>query len=994
MSKQKKQHTGLHRVLLVLTSILLVVALAANVAGVYFAETIDNYVTGTHLDTSEKATAAVMETGEKVAERIAAEGAVLLKNDGALPLASDVTKVNVFGWGSTQWLGSGSGSGRVVSTDTGLLDALEAAGIDYNSELTDMYKAFQPERPYASNQVGTLNSWPEQSCRLYEPDINDTDYYTTTMLENAKAFSDTAIVVFNRFAGESNDCPQVQYKQTTKDGDIIVDESRTYLDLSTEEEDLLTYVGENYENVIVLLNTGNVMAVGQVESIPGVDACLMVGLTGTNAATAIPKLLWGDINPSGRTADTWAYRFDTAASYANAGLNGVGVYSNADGLYPADGTTMGNLGESNYPYTQVSYVDYAEGIYVGYKWYETADAEGYWDTVSNEYGNGYEGVVQYPFGYGLSYTDFDWEVTDASANVTSLTKDGEVTVKVKVTNKGSVAGKDVVELYYTAPYITGEIEKSSVELGAFAKTEELQPGESQELTLTIPVENMASYDAYDSNHNGFAGYELDAGDYIFTVRHDAHTVDDDANATIVCTLSANVQYPTDKVTGAEVSNKFTGSDAVDGVSLDGIDSEQNIVYLTRADFEGTFPKENVDTRAMTDNVKALNLYTAEMAEDFIKDTDEPVTTGAKNGLKVEEDGYITELGYQLGKNYDDPQWDSLLDQLTKEEMENLYLHGYVRNNELPSIGKPTTREVDGPSQAGSFNQASFGTGYPNAGTMAQTWNAELAGIYGQSIGQQAAHLGYDGLYAPATNMHRSPFDGRNYEYYSEDSLLSGTMCGKTVEGSKQAGIYMYVKHFICNDGESGMYRDAVYTWMTEQALREIYLKPFQMLVEDYGATALMSSYNRIGAVWAGGSEALLTSILRDEWGFHGAVVTDYSDHQNYMNGDQSLRAGGSLWMDGWLSNGAFFCETSSNTYMQQLRRAAKNVIYMYLNARAVNQDYAQTVDASILKPATIPNFAWWKCVLGAVDVVVVLLFALSVRAVAKDKKRKGENGGI
>ena len=428
-----------------------------------------------------------METGEKVAEQIAAEGAVLLKNDGALPLASDVTKVNVFGWGSTQWLGSGSGSGRVVSTDTGLLDALEAAGIDYNSELTDMYKAFQPERPYASNQVGTLNSWPEQSCRLYEPDINDTDYYTTTMLENAKAFSDTAIVVFNRFAGESNDCPQVQYKQTTKDGDIIVDESRTYLDLSTEEEDLLTYVGENYENVIVLLNTGNVMAVGQVESIPGVDACLMVGLTGTNAATAIPKLLWGDINPSGRTADTWAYRFDTAASYANAGLNGVGVYSNADGLYPADGTTMGNLGESNYPYTQVSYVDYAEGIYVGYKWYETADAEGYWDTVSNEYGNGYEGVVQYPFGYGLSYTDFDWEVTDASANVTSLTKDGEVTVKVKVTNKGSVAGKDVVELYYTAPYITGEIEKSSVELGAFAKTEELQPGESQELTLTIPV---------------------------------------------------------------------------------------------------------------------------------------------------------------------------------------------------------------------------------------------------------------------------------------------------------------------------------------------------------------------------------------------------------------------------------------------------------------------------------------------------------------------------
>ena len=715
--------------------------------------------------------------------------------------------------------------------------------------------------------------------------------------------------------------------------------------LTDGEEAMLEIVCRHFSRTVVILNVGNIIDMSFVDRYEP-SSVLYIWQGGMEGGSGAVDVITGKVPASGRLSDTIAYHIDDYPSTRNFGCEDT--------------------------------IRYEEDIYVGYRYFETFAKE----------------KVRYPFGYGLSYTDFDWEVTDASANVTSLTKDGEVTVKVKVTNKGSVAGKDVVELYYTAPYITGEIEKSSVELGAFAKTEELQPGESQELTLTIPVENMASYDAYDSNHNGFAGYELDAGDYIFTVRHDAHTVDDDANATIVCTLSANVQYPTDKVTGAEVSNKFTGSDAVDGVSLDGIDSEQNIVYLTRADFEGTFPKENVDTRAMTDNVKALNLYTAEMAEDFIKDTDEPVTTGAKNGLKVEEDGYITELGYQLGKNYDDPQWDSLLDQLTKEEMENLYLHGYVRNNELPSIGKPTTREVDGPSQAGSFNQASFGTGYPNAGTMAQTWNAELAGIYGQSIGQQAAHLGYDGLYAPATNMHRSPFDGRNYEYYSEDSLLSGTMCGKTVEGAKQAGIYMYVKHFICNDGESGMYRDAVYTWMTEQALREIYLKPFQMLVEDYGATALMSSYNRIGAVWAGGSEALLTSILRDEWGFHGAVVTDYSDHQNYMNGDQSLRAGGSLWMDGWLSNGAFFCETSSNTYMQQLRRAAKNVIYMYLNARAVNQDYAQTVDASILKPATIPNFAWWKCVLGAVDVVVVLLFALSVRAVAKDKKRKGENGGI
>ena len=993
-AKAKRPHPVLHRVLLVLTSILLVVLFAANIACAIFAKTIDQYVTGTRLDTTEKATADVLAHGEEVAEQIEAEGMVLLQNkDNVLPLSQDVKQVNVFGWGSTQWLGGGSGSGRVVSTDTGLLQALEVAGISCNTELTQMYTDFQSERPYASNMVGTLNSWPEQSCRLYEPDINDTNYYTQQMLDNAKAYSDTAIVVLTRFSGESNDCPQVQYKQVTKDGEIITDETRTYLDLSTEEENLLTYVGQNYQNVIVLLNSGNILSVGQIETIPGVDACLTVGLTGTNAATAIPKVLWGEINPSGRTADTWAYDFATAASYANAGANGVGAYTNADGLYPADGTVCGNLGsDANYAYDQVSYVDYAEGIYVGYKWYETADAEGYWDEVSNQYGTGYDGVVQYPFGYGLSYTTFDWKVTRAPANGTALTKDGQVEVTVQVTNTGSVAGKDVVELYYTAPYITGEIEKSAVELAAFAKTEILEPGESQELTLTFDVEDMASYDYSDANHNGFAGYELDPGDYIVTVRHDAHTVDDDPAATITLNLAANTQYPTDSTTGAEVSNKFTGDDAMDGVSLDGTDSDQDIVYLTRADFAGTFPKENVDSRPMAENVAALNLYTPEMAQEWVDESDEPITTGAQNGLLVEKDGIMTELGYQLGKNYDDPQWDALLDQLTTDEMLNLTLHGYVKDSELPSIGKATGRAVDGPSQVGSFNQPSFGTGYPSSVAMAQTWNADLATEYGHSLGQEAAHLGYSGLYAPAVNMHRSPFNGRNYEYYSEDSYLSGIMCGRTVEGCKQAGIYCYVKHFLCNDGEAGIFRDGVYIWMTEQTIRETYLEPFRIMVEDYGATGLMTSYNRVGAVWAGGSEALLTGVLRDEWGFNGAVITDYSDHHVFMNGDQSLRAGGSLWMDGWLSDGTYACETSSNSFQQELRRASKNIIYMYLNARAVNQGYcAETGNEAMLKPATVPNFPVWKVALAAADVVVILLFVLALRAVRRDRKEKADS---
>ncbi|MFR8746763.1 glycoside hydrolase family 3 N-terminal domain-containing protein [Gemmiger formicilis] len=525
-----------------------------------------------------------------------------------------------------------------------------------------------------------------------------------------------------------------------------------------------------------------------------------------------------------------------------------------------------------------------------------------------------------------------------------------------------------------------------MELGAFAKTKELQPGESEEVTLTVPVEKMASYDAYDANHNGFAGYELDAGDYIFTVRHDAHTVDDAEKATLTCTLPANVQYPTDSVSGSEVSNKFTGSDAIDGVSLDGSDSDQNITYLTRADFAGTFPKTNTTTRAMTDNVKALNLYTADDANGWINDADEAITTGAKNGLKIEDNGETTDLGFQLGSDFNDPRWDALLDQLTVDEMENLYINAYGGLAELKSVGKQKSKDADGPAQIGGFTGMGAGTGFPSSSTLAQTWNADLAQEEGRTIGTQALQNGYTGWYAPATNMHRSPFNGRNYEYYSEDSLLSGVICGNTVTGANQAGVYTYVKHFICNDGESGIYRDSVYTWMTEQTLRETYLRPFQMLVEDYDAVGLMSSYNRIGAVWAGGSEALLTGILRDEWGFDGAVITDYCDHHSYMNGDQALRAGGSLWMAGF-TGGKMAFETGSNSYLQALRRATKEALYMYLHVRVTNRDYADSIgDTTAVRHAFTTSVFGWRHLVALIDIVAVVLFALAVRGVVIDVK--------
>lgn len=979
--KPRKPHPVLHGIGLVLASLLSVVILVANLALSSMAGIIDGFIGAPSANVSDAVKQDTLADAVALAAQIQGESTVLLQNkDNTLPLAADVTKVNVFGWASTAWLGGGSGSGGVSKTDVDLLAALEAKGIAYNTELTEMYRNFQAGRDY----VRTLSSAPEQSCRLYEPDIDDTNYYTTAMLDAAKAYSDTAIVVLGRLAGESNDCTQQQYKRTTKDGEIVVDESRTYLEPSVEEEKLLAYVGQNYKNVIVLLNTGNVMELGLMETIPGVDAVLAVGLTGQNAASALPAVLWGEVSPTGRTADTWAYDLTTAASYANAGADGVGRYTNADGLYPADGTTSGNF-ESPVAYTQVSYVDYAEGIYIGYKWYETADAEGYWDTVSNEYGTGYEGVVQYPFGFGLSYTDFDWTIVDAPKAGTALDKDSTLSVTVRVTNTGKAAGQDVVQLYYTAPYLPGEIEKSSVELADFAKTKLLQPGESEELTLQLTAYEMASYDALDANRNGFAGYELDPGEYVLSVRHDAHTPDDDANATVALTLGSNVQYPTDPHSGAEVSNKFTGPDAMDGVSLDGSDSAQNIVWLTRADFAGTFPKQNVDERPMTDNVAALNLFDAAQAEAYINEADGPIKTGAKGSLKIEDKNGTTELGYQLGSDYDDPQWDALLDQITVEEMEKMFIQGYGGTSEIKSIGKLKGSDADGPAQIGGFTGMNAGTGFPSSSTLAQSWNRDLAQQMGHTIGTQALQNGYMGWYAPAVNMHRSPFNGRNYEYYSEDSVLSGELCGSTVDGAQKAGTYCYVKHFICNDGESGTYRDSVYLWMPEQALREVYLEPFRTIVEKYDGVGLMTSYNRIGAVWAGGSKALLTGIL-GEWGYHGGIITDYCDHHSFMNGDQALRAGGSLWMSGMMG-GSLAQETSSNSYMQALRRATKDTLYMYLHVRVVNRDYAQALgDDTLLRPVFTKPALGWRHLVAVIDIVVVLLLVLAIRAVVRDVK--------
>ena len=455
---------------------------AANVAMAMMGDTVESYLGGDKIEVTSEEKDATMQAGAQLAQRTEGEGLVLLKNDDeALPLPEDCTQVNVFGWASTQWVASGSGSGQVSGQTTGLLDALSEAGVSYNTQLTDMYRGFCGERPYKS--VGALSSRASEFCRLYEPSIYDKNCYSDELLSNARKYSDTALVVISRTAGESIDCPRAQYKVDSRGGVVDIDVTRSYLELSQEEEDLLRYVGKSYEHVVVLVNSTNAMELGELETTPGIDAALLVGCTGGEGSRAVVDALWGRTNPSGRTTDTYAFDFATAASWANSGAMGEGIYTNGQGLYPADGTMNANVGVSE-PYDAVRFCDYAEGIYVGYRWYETADAEGFWDGVSNQYGQGYDGVVQYPFGYGLSYTSFKWEVTGRSPGQgTTVGRKTDFSIRVKVTNTGKAAGRDVVQLYCAPPYTKGGIEKSAAVLVAYEKTRLLKPGETQEISL-------------------------------------------------------------------------------------------------------------------------------------------------------------------------------------------------------------------------------------------------------------------------------------------------------------------------------------------------------------------------------------------------------------------------------------------------------------------------------------------------------------------------------
>lgn len=989
--------------------------------------------------------AATRAAGEALATQIEEEGIVLVQNNEengvpTLPLSKDdVTKgdeqrVNVFGWASTDWIIGGSGSGRTVNPDgttansanhkaeTDLLKALAEYtvfsdnGIKTNANLTKLYTDFKNGR--SADSRDTLHSFDYQSCMLYEPDISA---YTADVKQQAEGYSNVALVVLGRIAGESNDAPKKQYKYNA-----ATVENKSYLDISKEEEDMLTYVGESYDKVIVIINSTNTMNLEFMKRIPGLDACLIAGCTGVNAANAIPNILFGQkkvaktdeegkeikdengnveydivkVSPSGRTVDTYAYDFKTNASYAYSGMDGINQFTGTNkNLYPI-GTANKNV-KGDPDYTDVSYLDYYEGIYVGYRWYETADAEGFWNDVNNQYGQKYNGVVQYPFGYGKSYTTFDWDVVGGWK-----VDNGKISVEVRVTNTGDYPAQEVVQLYYTPPYTPGGIEKAAVNLAAFAKTPvAVEPGKNMVLTLSFDIQDMASYD--ESANEGKGQYVLEKGNYALSLRTDAHTVAKvkSGDATHNYNPGKNVPYTQYAGTnGTEQIHNLFGANGSDGVAIDGSSVGYDIQWLSRQNFKTTYQETKAANRAWKTELNATNKYTSNTAKEWDNKWKEDngsfdfnggagnytLSTGITNdGKKTKEWAFTNDI-YFFGnpKNYESEEWDLLLGQIKQSEMEKLVLHGYIKESEITSIGKPETSSLDGPSQIGSFNSNEPGVGYPMGTVIAQTWNAETAKSFGLAVGTEALGTGRDGWYAPGINLHRSAFGGRNYEYYSEDPLLSGVMCANTVRGALNAGVYTYIKHLIGYDQES--MRDSLYCWMTEQALREIYLKPFKIAI-DAGATGLMSSYGRLGAVWSGGSRALLTDLLRNEWGFKGTVITDYSDHQDFMNGDQMLRAGGDLWMDGYGWTGKWqYGQTNTDAFKYQLQEATKHIIYTWANAAYEAQQYQTTDDAIPITRSNAKVFKWWWIVVAAVDVLcaagagVLIFFGIK----KKDKPAK------
>ena len=842
-----------------------------------------------------------------IAEDIAGEGMVLLKNDDMLPL-KDQRNINLFGWSSINPVYGGAGSGSIndLWPIVSLEEGLENAGFQLNTELHDFYENYTSSRPKMSES--------KQAWTLPEPTA---DMYTEDLMNNAKDFSDVAVVVISRIGGEGyNDMPkdlsQVAYDSNSDKYDDFP-EGHHYLELSQTEKDMVDTVCNNFDNVLLLYNSAHSFELGFVEEHPEIKSVIWCPGTGNVGFNALGKILTGEVNPSGRTSDTFVYDLTNTPWWNNSDQL---VYTNMEDMavtsYRRDGTEM---------VTKPKFTNYVEGIYVGYKWYETAAAEKFID---------YEKTVQYPFGYGLSYTDFTQTMSEIQEN------GNEISFDVTVTNVGDTAGKDVVEVYVNPPYTNGGIEKSAANLLTFEKTDLLESGESQEIHISFSKDDLASYD--DQNANA---YVLEEGDYQISINKDSHNILDSK----IYTVEKAQVYDKEARESDNIPavNQFDFANG--GVTyLSRKDGFANYDAATAAPASVELPEEYIDTYYNNDNFD-YSMY--------IDDSVEMPVTGANNGIKLAD---------MRGLAYDDPKWEDFLDQLTVDEMSDLSGMAGFQTAAVKSVDKVATVDCDGPASINNNFTGTGSIGFPVAVMIASTWNKDLAYKFGESIGKMANEMNVNGWYAPAMNTHRTPFGGRNFEYYSEDGVLAGNIAANAVAGAKSRGVYSYIKHFAMYDSNAMM----VSIWSNEQAMREIYLKPFEYAVKDGGANAVMEAWCYIGNRWAGSCSELLKTVLRDEWGFEGFVLTDNFANSGwgYMNADIAFNNGVDALLTTYDSGLNRMSDLTAASNVAVLRNASKNIMYTVVNSSAYE---SENINAGMEN---------WKYGLILANVVVLAILCL------------------
>ena len=860
------------------------------------------------------------EEAAEVAEEIMEDGIVLLKNESLLPL-NETKKLNIFGWESINPAYGGAGSGGIndLYDIVSLNQGLENAGFSINQKLVDFYNNYGADDPEMSIQ--------KQSWTLPEPPV---DTYSDELIKSAKEYSDVAVVVLSRKAGEGhNDIPmdvrKAAYDNNSDEYDDFP-EGEHYLQLSQTERDMVDMVCSNFDNVIVIYNGANQFELGFADEYPQIKSVVWCPGTGNVGFNALGKVFSGEVNPSGKTPDTFIYDMTTAPWWNNAEKT---EYTNL-----ADMAVEGMNAGTAQVYAP-AFTNYVEGIYVGYKYYETAAQEGAID---------YDKTVQYPFGYGLSYTEFEQKMGELEE------KDGQISVDVEVTNSGDVAGKDVVEVYYKPPYTNGGIEKSSANLIEFEKTNLLQPGESQTVTVTFSIEDMASYD-----ENNAKAYVLEKGDYVISINSDSHTVLDQKT------------YTADKDVVYKGENKRASDDTAATNVFE--DAKGDVTYLSRADHFANYEEATAAPASAELGEPYVSEYHLNSNFDkttYLNDKDVMPTTGADNGLTLAD---------MCDADYDDPRWEKLLDQLTVDEMANMIAMAGYQTAAMDSVGKVATLDFDGPAAINNNFTGVGSIGFPIEVVVASTWNKELAQAWGECMGKISQEMGAEGWYAPGMNTHRTAFGARNYEYFSEDGVLAGNMGAKAVEGARKYGVYSYIKHFALYEGNAKM----VSVWSNEQAIREIYLKPFEISVKQGGANAVMVSWSFLGDKWTGESSNLMNTVLRDEWGFRGMALTDFfrNNGHGFMNADAALANGVDVMLSTFNGEENNVANPEHPTSVLQMRNACKNVMYTVVSSWAYDGEHEET---------GMEN--WKKAGIG-IDIVIALFMAgMEVLVIRGYKKRK------